>query len=228
MSFMAKIAAGAATLALAGSGLGMVGTQSASAKTPSCGGCTNWYTQKFGPAFVLDDLYGQVSAGNAVILFQASNSDPAEDFVTGYLGPVDSFYDHHHHHNHNYLISPGFEQAYGHDEAIEIRYEPLGADSDLCVGTWPGEVAQAGFKIRLEACGQASTLFAIDEADASGDYTPLITGTDTNYSSPLVLNYPAGHPTDLPRPWLTVEPLSTVSNMVSNSQLWKASMTPVP
>ena len=58
MSFMAKIAAGAATLALAGSGLGMVGTQSASAKTPSCGGCTNWYTQKFGPAFVLDDLYG--------------------------------------------------------------------------------------------------------------------------------------------------------------------------
>ena len=37
MSFKAKIAAGAATLALAGGGLGMVGTLSASAATQSCG-----------------------------------------------------------------------------------------------------------------------------------------------------------------------------------------------
>ena len=244
MSFMAKIAAGAATLALAGSGLGMVGTLSASAATPSCGiTCDNWYTQKFGEHFVLDDLYGLASTGNALILYQASNSDPAEDFVPGYLGTVDSFYDHHHH-NHNYLISPGFDQAYGDDEAIEIRYEPLGADSDLCIGTWPGEVAQAGFKIRLEACGDTNTIFVVDEADASvghtpqvpgpnpppsgnhhpTTYTPLITGTDTNYIDPLVLNYPAGRPTDTPRPWLNVEPLSTFSHSsngsVYDSQLW--------
>ena len=218
MSFMAKIAAGAATLALAGGGLGMAGPLSAGAATSSCGAnCTSWYTQKFGPAFVLDVLHGRPTTGNAVILFQSSNDDRAEDFVTDYLGTVDSFYG-----DHRHLISPGFDQAYGDDEAIEIRYEPLGADSDLCVGTWPGEVAQAGFKIRLEACGQASTLFAIDEADVSGDYTPLITGTDTNFSTPLVLTYPAGHPTDLPRPWLNVEPLNTFSDgTVFDSQLWE-------
>ena len=37
MSFKAKVAASAATFALAGGGLGMFGTLSASATTPSCG-----------------------------------------------------------------------------------------------------------------------------------------------------------------------------------------------
>jgi hypothetical protein len=224
MSFMAKIAAGAATFALAGGGLGMVGTLTASAATPSCRtNCDNWYTQKFNQGYVLDVLHGQASTGNGVILFQASNSDPAEDFVTHYLGTVDSFYSHH-----RYLISPGFDQAYGDDEAIEIKYEPLGRDSNFCIGTWPGETAQPGFKIRLESCGWTGSLFAIDEADRNGDFTPLITGTDTDYSDPLVLNYPAGHPTDMPRPWLNVQPLSSYSTGdVYDSQLWDHSEGPV-
>ena len=240
MSFMAKIAAGAATLALAGSGLGMVGTLSASAATPSCGiTCDNWYTQKFGEHFVLDDLYGLASTGNALILYQASNSDPAEDFVDHSLGLVSTLHSRHHG-----LFPPGFIHTYGTDTAIEIQYEPLGQNSNLCVGTWPGEAAQAGFKIRLEACGDTNTIFVVDEADASvghtpqvpgpnpppsgnhhpTTYTPLITGTDTNYIDPLVLNYPAGRPTDTPRPWLNVEPLSTFSHSsngsVYDSQLW--------
>jgi hypothetical protein len=215
---MAKIAAGAATFALASGGLGMAGTLSASAATPSCGiHCDNWYTQKFGEHFVLDDIYGLASTGNGLILYQASNSDPAEDFVNHDLGLVSTLHSRHHG-----LFPQGFIHTYGTDKAIEIQYEPLGQNSNLCVGTWPGEAALAGFKIRLEACGQASTLFAIDQADASGGYTPLITGTDTNYSSPLVLNYPAGHPTDLPRPWLNVEPLNTFSDgTVFDSQLWE-------
>jgi hypothetical protein len=225
MSFMAKIAAGAATFALASGGLGLAGTLSASAATPSCGvNCDSYYTQKFHSAYVLDALHGQASAGNGVILFQASNSDPAEDFVTNYLGQVSSFYAV----NQN-LISSGFDQAYGSDQAIEIQYEPQGRNSNFCIGTWPGQAARPGFKVRLETCGQTSTIFAEDQADASGDYTPLITGTDTNFSNPLVLNYPRGNPTDLPRPWLNVQPLSSYSdNTVYDSQLWKTKRGVLP
>jgi len=238
MSFMAKIAAGAATFALASGGLGMAGTLSASAATPSCGiHCDNWYTQKFGEHFVLDDIYGLASTGNGLILYQASNSDPAEDFVNHDLGLVSTLHSRHHG-----LFPQGFIHTYGTDKAIEIQYEPLGQNSNLCVGTWPGEAALAGFKIRLEACGDTNTIFVVDEADASvghtpqvpnpppsgnhhpTTYTPLITGTDTNYIDPLVLNYPEGNPTDLPRPWLDVEPLSTFSHSsngsVYDSQLW--------
>lgn len=232
MSFKVKIAAGAATLALAGGGLGMVGTLRASAATLSCGAkCDSWHTKKFdavpaGPAaYVLDVLHGQASTGNGVILFQGSNSDPAEDFVTDALGTVDSYYGHHRH-----LISPGFDQAYGKDYVIEIRYVPLGRQSNFCIGTWPGEAAQAGFKIRLESCGQVSTIFIEDKADKSksGDYIPLITGTDTNYSDPLVLNYPAGRPSDMPRPWLNVQPLHRYSSGdVCDGQLWKPKMGPL-
>jgi hypothetical protein len=227
MSFKAKIAAGAATLALAGGGLGIAGTLSASAATPSCGGnCDNWYTQEFHWAYVLDVLHGRASTGNEIILFQASSSDPAEDFLDQDLGTVDSYYSHHRH-----LISPGLAHAYGRDDFIEIRYEPLGRPSGFCVGTWPGEAAQAGFKIRLESCSQTGSLFIKDMADKSGDYIPLITGTDTNYGDPLVLNYPAGRPSDMPRPWLNVQPLSTYSThppRVYNSQLWNDKMGVLP
>ena len=217
MSFKAKIAAGAATFALVGGGLGMVGTVSASASTPNCHGCTDWYTQKYHHTYVLDILHGTASTGNQVMLFQSSNSDPAEDFVVNDLGTVGSFYNHD-----RGLISAGFDQAYHADEAIEIQYEPNGVNSNFCVGTWPGETAQSGFKVRLETCGQTSTIWAIDSRDAHGGYTPLITGTDTNFSNPMVMNYPAGNPTDMPRPWINVQPLSSYSTgRVYDNQLWR-------
>jgi hypothetical protein len=235
MSFMAKIAAGAATLALTGGGLGIAGTLSASAETSSCHHCDNWYTQKFGPADVLDALHGQASIGNGVILFQASRSDPGEDFVTDELGPVGSLSGQHGHHGH-YRISRRFAQAYGSDDAIEIRYVPRGRDSGLCIGTWPGQDAQPGFKIRLETCGETNTLLVKPAPPApphpghagndGARYTALITGTDTDFDHPLVLNYPRGNPTDMPRPWLDVEPQITGSHhrTANEGQMWKDKM----
>ena len=86
MSVKAKIAAGAATLTLVGGGLGMVGTMTASAATPSCGsygaptpthpstGCAQIFSQKFGPTSLLDVWQAKAAAGTPVILFQRSNS----------------------------------------------------------------------------------------------------------------------------------------------------------
>ena len=234
MSFKAKIAAGAATFALAGGGLGAVGTLSASAATPSCGRfCSDLYIKKFGPRFLLDTLHGTAAAGQEVILFQASNGDPAEDFVIKDLGTVHGLYTHH-----RGLITPGFDRAYGRLKAFEVQYEPLGVNSGFCVSTWPNQIAQPGFKVRLEKCGKYSNSIWASGATPSKPtklkphpspgYTYYINGATNSFSNPLVLSYPAGYPTDMPRPWLNVQRLNTYSDgTVFDNQQWKSMPGPV-
>ncbi len=230
MSFKAKIAAGAATFALAGGGLGTVGTLSASAATPSCGHhCSDLYTQKFGPGFLLDTFQGRAAADQEVILFQASNSDPAEDFVINDLGTVHSFYGQHHS-----LISQRFDQAYRNLEAYEFEYAPLRVTSGFCISTWPGVIAQPGYKVRLEPCGQYSnSIWAVSRSKwevppKKPGYRVLINGATNSFSNPLVLNYPAGNPTDMPRPWLNVQPLNSYAGgPVFDNQLWTYRNGPV-
>jgi hypothetical protein len=63
-------------------------------------------------------------------------------------------------------------------------------------------------------------------------YIPLINGSDTNFSHPFVLTYPAfGFPTDKPRPQLKVTNLTGFSHgfppgpilsTVNSNQLWGA------
>jgi hypothetical protein len=223
MSVKAKIAAGAATFGLVGGGLAMAGTMTASAATPNCGAnCTSIFTQKYGPQYLVYEYQARAAAGNPVILFQRSTSDPAEDFVVKDFGTVHSFY------NNHGLVSPAFDRTYRDDEAYEIQYEPYGLNSNFCLSTWPNETPQPGYKVRLEPCGQYSN--AIWAADTDGRITPggnsvvddfrstggvfsaagtdvaLINGATNTFSNPLVLNYPAGNPTDMPRPQLNVQP----------------------
>ena len=123
MSFKAKIAAAAATFALAGGGLDTAGALSASAATPSCGDhCGDVYTQKLAPASSWTRFRGRAAAGQEVILFQVSNGDPAVDFVVKDLGPVSGLYTTGKHS----LITPQFDRAYGSNEAYQVQYAPLG------------------------------------------------------------------------------------------------------
>src|ERR1700761_716172 len=90
----AKIAAGAATFAMVGGGLGMAGTLTASAATPSCGNtCISLFPQKYENHYFADVYQQRAKKDNEVILFQGSNSDPALDFTYSYAGTVSSFYD---------------------------------------------------------------------------------------------------------------------------------------
>ena len=225
MSFKAKLAAGAATFAMVGGGLGLAGTLTASAATPPCGNhCISLYPQKYGPHYYVDVYQQRAVAGNEVILFQGSNSDPALDFTFRYQGTVDSFYK-------NYgLVSAAFDKTYGNDAAFQFQYSPYGVNSGFCLSTWPGQVPQPGFKVRLEPCGSYSnSLWAVDQ-DAkytsdhhsfSGFDEPLINGATNSFSNPEVLNYPAGNPTDMPRPVLNVQPENTYSNgTVFDNQEW--------
>jgi hypothetical protein len=217
MSVKAKLAAGAATFVMVGGGLGVVGTLTASAATPSCGSnCVSLYPQKYGPHYFIDVYQQRAAAGQESILFQGSNSDPALDFTFAFEGTVSSFY-------HRYgLVSAAFAHSYGNDEAYEYQYSPFGVNSNFCLSTWPGVAPQPGYKVRLESCGQYSnSLFAADEANPSGKYIPLINGATNSFSNPEVLNYPAGNPTDMPRPVLNVQPENTYSNgTVFDNQEW--------
>ena len=235
MSLKAKIAAAAATFALAGGGLGVLGTLSASAATRSCGrGCSDVYTLKFGPRFLLDTFQGTAAADQEVILFQASSSDPAEDFVIKDLGTVRSLYTMRKHS----LITRQFKAKYGSLQAFEFQYAPLGRKSGFCTSTWPGVIAQPGYKVRLEPCGRYSnSIWAAGLAPQQGmairdvpkhRYAFLINGATDSVSDPLVLNYPVGNPTDRPLPWLNVQPLRAYANgTVFDNQQWRAMPGPV-
>jgi hypothetical protein len=220
MSVNAKIAAGAATFVMVGGGLGVAGTLTASAATPSCGSsCISLYTQKFGTHYYVDVYQQRAAAGQESILFQASNSDPALDFTYVDEGTVHNLYAHG-----TKIVTAAVAHTYGSDTAFQLEYSPYGRNSGFCLSTWPGVAPQPGYKVRLETCGRYSnSLWIEDEQNAHGKYLPLINGATDSFSNPEVLNYPAGNPTDMPRPVLNVQPENTYSNgTVFDNQMWAA------
>ena len=84
---------------------------------------------------------------------------------------------------------------------------------------------QGGSKVTLQPCGvYSNSIWAADAPNATendcstgtafqprSDVIPLINGADAEFSNPLVLNYPAGNPTDMPRPQLNVQPEKSYS-----------------
>ena len=229
MSFKAKIAAAAATFALAGGGLGTAGALSASAATATSGSHFQYvYTLQLGPRYVMDTFQGRAVAGQKVILFRASSSDPAEDFVIKDLGKVGSLATMTKHSP----FTPQFTARYGSLQAFEFQYQPRGRNSHLCAATWAGGSARPGYKVRLEECGLASSIWAAGPTPAHSmairdvanpGSTFFINGATDSVSSPLVLTYP----TNMPGEWLNVEPLHAYGNgTVFGNQQWSA--MPVP
>ena len=227
MSVKSKILAATAALTLAGS-LGAAGAMTANAATPSCGHrCINIFSRLFGnhfnPNFVLDVFRQGAWAGQPIILFRASNSDPAEDFTISRQGTVNDFYN-------AGLVTSSLNLHYSNFEAYEIEYSPNGTDSGLCMGV--SDTAYAGEKVTLKPCGESSkTLWIVDSYDdIRGFYVPLINGSNTNFSHPFVLQYPVdSYPTEIWRPQLEIGNLSKDSrNTVTLNQQWSANLGVLP
>jgi len=244
MSIKSKVLAAAASLTLVG-GLGagaLVTAGAANAATPSCGNqCIDIFSHQFGtfanPNFVMDVYKQQQAVGAPIILFRTSNSDPAEDFTISDQGSVADFFA-------AGLVSSAVALHYGcipgvnfpncntavNDEAFEFEYAPFGADTGLCVGV--PSTAVSGTKVALEPCGVSSkTVWIVDTLDSPFTISvPLINGSDTNFSHPFVLTYPASsYPTDKPRPQLYTANITGESNgpgpvlaTVNSNQLWAA------
>src|SRR5215472_5079736 len=245
MSIKSKVLAAAATLTLVG-GVGMAGALTAgpaAAGTPSCGpGCVNTFNKDFappnltggkssGPASPIDVFRQSEKVGQPIILFRSSNSDPALDWVQSFQGRVSDFFA-------AGLVSSAVNLHFGGGahgfpdlKALEIEYAPFGVNSGLCMGV--AATAFQGEGVTLQPCGvSAKTVWIQDSFDNINAFpgVPLINGSDTNFSHPFVLTYPAGaNPTDKPRVQLQVTNLTGFSNpgggfpiisTISSSQLW--------
>ena len=258
MSIKSKVLAAAATLTLV-SGLGtasVLTAGSAAAGTPSCGpGCINTYNKDFVPGFLTGgaasgpaspiDVFRQTEkVGNPIILFRSSNADPALDWAQAFQGHVSDFFA-------AGLVSAAVALHYGGLGTIvpatattpaikfpdllafEIEYAPFGVNSGLCMGV--AATAFQGEGVTLQPCGvSAKTVWIIDSFDNINALpgVPLINGSDTNFSHPFVLTYPANaNPVDKPRAQVTVTNLTgfaqpgnggvlPVISTVSSTQLW--------
>ena len=230
MSFKSKMLAAAATLTLVGGAAGTLAAGPANAATPSCGHrCVNVFSKKFSdvlttkPGFVLDVLRQGARVGQPIIMFQSSNSDPAEDFTVSLQGTVSDFVT-------AQLASPALALHYANDVALELEYSPNGVDSGLCVGIsalTPGN----NTPVSLQPCGvSARTVWVTDvqNIQRGGIFTfpfvPLINGADTNFSHPYVLTYPQNaNPNDKPRAQLVTQTLHQFSRgQVYDNQQWSA------
>jgi len=204
--------AGVAMLAVAGTG---IGAMPASAATPSCGStCRSYFTEKWGSDAVLDVYQRTAKAGTPIIMFQASNDDPAEDWSYVDQGTVADFYQ-------RGLVSAALDQNDPADEAFELEYTPYGVASGLCMGTASSAGSQT--PVALERCGAtARTVWINDSADAQNGYSPLISGSTTNFSAPYVLTYPGyGNPGNRPRAQLdTYSRQEFTGGIVYDNQLW--------
>ena len=221
MSIKSKILAAAATLTMVG-GLGAAGALTANAATPSCGQrCIDIFSREFGthhsPAFVLDVWRGIKKAGTPIILYRTSNTDKAQDFTVSNQGTVGDFFA-------AGLVSASLNLHYSNDQAYEFEYSPNGVNSGLCVGT--ASTAANQTPVVLVPCGaSAKSVWVVDSRDAIGrGYVPLINGSDTNFSAPYGLTYPASsYPTDTPRPQLyTTNVLGFSTGAINSNQLWSA------
>jgi hypothetical protein len=266
MSIKSKVLAAAATLTLVG-GVGTAGALtagSAGAATPSCGlSCVNTFNKDFpptgqtgGPASPIDVFRQGEKVGQPIILFRSSNSDPALDWTISAQGLVSEFAA-------VGLVSPAIALHYGGGatfpckttktgrcpfpdfDAFEIEYAPFGVDSGLCMGL--AATAFQGEGVTLQPCGvSAKTVWVIDGFDNQSILPnqqpglPLINGSDTNFSHPFVLTYPANaNPVDKPRVQVTVTNLTGFSqagnggvvpviSTVSSTQLWEQNLGPLP
>ena len=120
MSFKSNLLGAAATFTIVG-GLSAVGTVSSSAATPQCGPhCIEVFSPRFGtadqPKFVETARGGVSRLGAAAILYSASSSNPAEDWVvpTGGPVPVSRFFS-------DGLVSATVDSHYGKLEAARDR-----------------------------------------------------------------------------------------------------------
>ena len=219
--------AGAATLALVGGAAATLTSGPANAATPSCGHrCINLFSKKFSdvlttkPGFVVDVLRQGARVGQPIIMFQSSNSDPAEDFTVSLQGRVSDFVS-------AGLVSAALAIHYANDFAWEFQYSPNGVDSGLCVGTASAPITNAG--VTLQPCGvSAKTVWITDvqNIQRGGLFTfpfvPLISGTGSNFSNPFVLTYPQnGNPNDKPRRQLVTQNMHQFSRgQVFDNQQW--------
>jgi hypothetical protein len=211
MSVKSNLLVATATLTIVG-GLGAVGTLPSSAATPQCGPhCIEVFSPRFGtvhqPNFVETARGGVARIGAAAILYSASASNPAEDWVvpTGGPVPVSQFYA-------DGMVSAVVDSHYGHFDAAQIEFAPYGKATGLCTGVPQAPFANEG--LSLQPCSvPGNTIWIIDPAAApasvAGSFA-LINGSTTDFSQPFAMTYAYKPPAPIRVDQLRFSPAGTV------------------
>src|SRR5205823_472818 len=194
---------------------GLIWAPAAGAATVNCGeACISPYSEAFGTDYVLAVSQGRQAAGQPIVLSLANNLNSAEDWTYSAQGTVSDFYA-------AGLVSAALNLHYGSDEAYEFEYTPNGVGTVLCLGV--AAAAANNTAVSLQTCGvSAKTLWVVDGTDSDGIGVPLINGSDTNFSQPYVLTYPAGKsPISAPSTQLVTYALQrNTSTGINLSQMW--------
>ena len=215
MSIKRRFGAAGVALALA-LALGVAAPQDGGAATPSCGPtCYSPYSQDYGTGSIPAVKNGTASTGEAIDLAALSNSNSAEDWNPDEIATVSGL-------EAAGLVSSGLDQNYGNDMAYEFQYAPRGADSGLCMGV--ASAAAGNTAVNRQACGvTADTLWIVDSAGVSGGYLPLINGSDTNFSTPYVLEAGSSATSAL-----VTYTLQATNGILATSQMWNAELGDLP
>ncbi len=224
MSIKSRVFAAAATLMLAGAAL-TGGALAANAETQSCGAsCVELFSSS-NPQLILDDqVLGQAS-GTPLTTSAISNSNQGEDFIVSSDATVAQDWQ-------AGLVTDAVALHYGceagidsatctagetNDVAFEFEYAPNGAATGECAGI--AGTAAAGTAITLQPCGVGpGTLWIVDSSQAiTNSYVPLISATDTNFSTPYVLTSTS---TSAGQPLETETLQENSAGTVAGDQLW--------
>jgi hypothetical protein len=198
MSFKSSVLGAAAALTIV-SGVSAVGTVASSAATPQCGPhCIEVFSPRFGtadqPKFVETARGGVARIGAAAILYSASSSNPAEDWIvpTGGPVPVSKFFA-------DGLISATVDKHYGKLEAAQIEFAPYGKATGFCTGVSKTPYQNEG--LSLQPCKiRGNTVWIIDTSAASRaakGYFALVNGSSTDFSQPFAMTYAQQPPTQI-------------------------------
>ncbi len=182
MGLKSKAFAAVAALALIG-GTGAIGTSAwtANAATPSCGPhCVDPFNYQFGthhtPNYVLDVFRQGEKTGQPVILFRASNNDPAEDFTATEQGQVSDFFA-------AGMVSAAVDLHYGGQCAQTGVTTPV-----LAAPAAPTVVAGAGGSVAI-----GTYYVKVTYVNASGQTvaSPLTSATTTITNQTITISPPA-------------------------------------
>jgi hypothetical protein len=232
---LAAVVAVTTTLGISAAGAASASSSTHTIKpnaTPPCGpGCVNLYNKEFGRNMIQAVNPAVTKVGARIVLDQASNSNPGEDFVANVIAPVTVLCD-------NWpapgSLSPNSYACLKYAfppfvfQVVESDYQPFGTPTNLCVGVGAGAVP--GQAVTLQSCGFPRSEWVADTDNfafyfnpptfpPSGPYIPWVNAADTPSSNPLVLT--TSYSPKTPRHPLVVQRLNRFSNgTVADNQMW--------
>jgi hypothetical protein len=222
MSIKRTLAGVATSLGLA-SGLFTLGTVSAGAATSQCGpNCVGVFSSLFGspsaPNFIETTQNGIGKVGNPNILYKASGTNSAEDWLP-IKKSVPTFYS-------EGLVSAAVNNHYQSLYAVEIEYAPLGVASGLCSGV--PKLTQ-NESLSLQPCNTSRTVWILDTNVPGGNnYFSLVNGAGNDFTHPFVMSYPDEPPAPIMLQHLRFHSKDgQASHTVPEDQLWGAVFGPI-